>query len=167
GDPKIESLTAGLRFRAVNQYFVNSEGTVTRHGYTVYFLTASGTTQAADGMLLSRAPYYTAGTLKDLPTPEQFQADSAKMVETLKELRDAPEVEEDHRGPVLFSADAATDLFNGMVGRNVLGIRPKPGDSARTTGDYASNYKSRVLPTFLSVNDDPTMKAFGGKTLIG
>ena len=167
GDPKIESLTAGVRFRAVNQYFVNSEGTVTRHGYTVYFLTASGTTQAADGMLLSRAPYYTAGTLKDLPTPEQFQADSAKMVETLKELRDAPEVEEDHRGPVLFSADAATDLFNGMVGRNVLGIRPKPGDSARTTGEYASNYKSRVLPTFLSVNDDPTMKVFGGKALIG
>ena len=57
--------------------------------------------------------------------------------------------DEDYRGPVLFSPDAATDIVFGMVGRNVLGIRPKPGDSARTTGDYASNYKGRVLPDFL------------------
>ena len=34
-------------------------------------------------------------------------------------------------------------------------------------GDYASNYKSRVLPAFLSIEDDPTLKTFGGKTLIG
>ena len=46
-------------------------------------------------------------------------------------------------------------------------IRPKPGDTARTTGDYASNFKGRVLPDFLSVTDDPTMKMFGGKSLIG
>jgi predicted Zn-dependent protease len=48
-----------------------------------------------------------------------------------------------------------------------LGKRPKPGESARTVGDYASNYKSRVLPAFLSIEDDPTLKTFGGKTLIG
>ena len=72
-------------------------------------------------------------------------------------------VDEDYRGPVLFGPDAASDLFFGMVGENVLGNRPKPGESARTTGDYSSNYKGRVLPTFLSVIDDPTMKTFGGK----
>ena len=88
-------------------------------------------------------------------------------METLKALREAPVVEEDYRGPVLFGPDAASDVFFGMVGENVLGNRPKPGESARTTGDYASNYKGRVLPAFLSVADDPTMKTFGGKGLIG
>src|SRR5579863_4673737 len=44
-DPKIEYLSALIRFRAVNQYFVNSEGTVTRHGYTVYSLSLSSGTQ--------------------------------------------------------------------------------------------------------------------------
>jgi predicted Zn-dependent protease len=76
-------------------------------------------------------------------------------------------VEEDYRGPVLFSNDAAGDVFYGMIGNNVLGIRPKPGDSARTTGKFSSNYKGRVLPAFLSVVDDPTMKSFQGHTLIG
>lgn len=166
-DLKLQSLSATARFRTSNQYFVNTEGTVTRHGYAVYSLAEEGSTQAADGMRLQRNPYFTAASIKELPAPDEFVAGSAKMVDTLKALRDAPVVDEDYRGPVLFSADAASDIFNGMVGANVLGKRPKPGESARTVGDYASNYKSRVLPTFLSIEDDPTLKTFGGKTLIG
>ena len=166
-DPKIESLAASIRFRAINQYFMNSEGTTTRSGYTIYSLNLLGSTQAEDGMRVGRSPSYTAGTLRELPTPEQFQADTLKTLDSLKNLRDAPVVDEDYRGPVLFSADAASEIFDGMVGRNVLGIRTRLGDSARTIGDYASNYKSRVLPAFLSVSDDPTQRSFGGKTLVG
>ena len=166
-DPQIESLTSTLRFRAVNTYFINTEGTVMRNGYAIYSLILSGATQAADGMRLERSPYYTAGTLEELPSAEQYQADAVAMVDTLKKLREAPIVEEEYRGPVLFSADAACDVFSGMIGGNVLGTRPKPGDSARTNGEFASSYKSRVLPTFVSVVDDPTLKIFQGKTLVG
>jgi TldD protein len=166
-DPKLDSLSAVLRFRAVNQYFVNTEGTATRQGYTVYFLMIVGSTQAKDGMRLQRSPYYSAGTLKELPTPEEFQSDAAQMIETLTRLREAPVVDEEYRGPVLFSADAASDIFYGMIGRNALGIRPRPGDSGRTTGEYAAFYQGRVLPRFLSVIDDPTRRMFDGKTLIG
>ena len=65
-DPKIQSLITSLRFRAVNEYYVNTEGTVTRSGHTVYFLNAAGSTQAADGMQLERSPYYSAASLKEL-----------------------------------------------------------------------------------------------------
>ncbi len=166
-DPKIESLSASLRARAVNQYFVNTEGTATRDGYSVYYLSAEGSTQAADGMRLSRSPYHSAPTMRELPTPDEFLADTKQVVKTLKDLREAPIVDEDYRGPVYFSSDAASDIFNGMIGGNVLGRRPAPGESARTLGDYASNYKSRVLPTFLTVVDDPTIKTFDGKSVIG
>lgn len=166
-DPKIDSLSASIHFRAVNQYFVNSEGTTARSGYAIYSLNLVGSTQADDGMRLARSPDYTVGTLKELPTPERLEADTLKMLDTLKNLRGAPVVDEDYRGPVLFSADSASEIFNGMIGQNVLGIRPRPGDSARTTGDYASKFKSRVLPAFLSVSDDPTQQSFGGKTLVG
>ena len=166
-DPKINSLTSQLRFRAVNRYFVNTEGTVTRKGYTVYFMNISGSTQADDGMRLERSPYYSTGALKELPAAEAFQADAVKMVATLKALRQAPMVDEEYRGPVLFSNDAASDVFYGMIGENVVGKRPKPGDSSRTEGEFASSYKSRVLPNTISVIDDPTLKVFDGKTLIG
>jgi TldD protein len=166
-DPKIESLSAVFRCRAVNQYFLNTEGTVKRDGYTVYYLSVDGSTQAADGMRLERSPYFAAASLEELPTPEAFIADTNKAIETLRELREAPIVDEDYLGPVLFSPDAASDVFSGMVGRNVEGRRPDPGASARTIGEYAANYKSRVLPTFLSIEDDPTATTFQGKSLIG
>jgi len=166
-DPKIQALTATVRFRAQNQYFVNTEGTITRQGRSVYYAVMFGSTQATDGMRLDRSPYYSAGKLSELPAPEKFVADTAAMLQTLKALREAPEVEEEYRGPVLFSSDASSDVFNGMIGGNALGKRPKPGESARTEGEFSASYKSRVLPNFLTVVDDPTLKTFDGKTLIG
>jgi TldD protein len=166
-DAKIQSLSAYVRFRAVNDYFVNTEGTSTRQGYTVYSLNLSADTQADDGMELGRSPFYVGSTAAELPSQEKLLAETTKMLQTLKALREAPLVEEDYRGPILFSNDAASDILDGMIGQNILGIRPKPGDSARTTGEFSSNYKGRVLPTFISVVDDPTLKSLAGKSLIG
>lgn len=166
-DPKIDSLDASAQFLAVNEYFVNTEGSEIREGYTQYSLSLNGSTQAADGMRLNRGPYYVASTSRELPDSAKFQADAANVIATLKSLREAPVVDEEYRGPVLFSSDAASDIFAGMVGENVLGIRPRPGESARTAEEYSSNYKSRVLPDFVSVMDDPTLKTFQGKSLTG
>jgi TldD protein len=166
-DPKIQSLTGAMRFRAVNQYLVNTEGTSTRQGYALYYIGLGAETQAADGMQLGRSPYYVAASASELPTPEKLLANTKEMITTLAALRDAPTVEEDYRGPVLFSNDASTDVLEAMVGDNVLGVRPKPGDSARTAGEFSSNYKGRVLPNFMTVTDDPTLKTFNGVTLVG
>jgi TldD protein len=166
-DPKLDSLTASARFTVTNKYFVNSEGTVTRQGTEVDALQLAGSSQAADGMRLSRSPYFVAAKASDLPTPEKFEAAAGDMISTLKALRDAPVAEEDYLGPVLFTPDAASDLVATLIGNNVLGDRPRAGDTARTSGSFAASYKNRVLPTFLSVTDDPTMTSFGNKGLVG
>ena len=166
-DAEVQSLEAALRFTAVTRYLVNSEGTVIRRGQCLYQLSLNGSTQASDGMLLERSPYYLVGSEKELPAPEKFTADTAKMLETLRKLREAPIIEEEYRGPVLMAADAANDVFAGLVGPNVVGRKPAPGKSSRTTGSYATSYKSRVLPEFLSVVDDPTLANFNGHSLVG
>jgi TldD protein len=166
-DPKLQSLSGTMRFRAVNQYLVNTEGTSTRQGYALYYIGLAGETQASDGMQLGRSPYFVAASTAELPAPASLLDKTKEMLKTLSALREAPTVEEDYRGPVLFSNDAGTDILQDMVGDNLLGIRPKPGDSARTAGEFSSNYKSRVLPNFMTVTDDPTLKSFGGVTLVG
>ena len=115
-DPKIQSLSAQVRFRVLNEYFVNSEGTVTRQGSEVDSLAISGSTQAADGMRLDPSKVFVASKTADLPTPEKFQAVAAGLVDTVKALREAPVVEEDYRGPVLFAPDAAADEVFAMIG---------------------------------------------------
>ena len=82
-------------------------------------------------------------------------------------MRQAPIVEEEYRGPVLFSPDAADDVVASLLGNNVLGRKPQLGAPNRTTGTFATSYKSRILPPFIDVIDDPTLKEFQGKSLTG
>lgn len=165
--PEVQSLSASARFTATNEYFVNSEGTVSRSGNTVYTVLLNARTQAPDGMRLERSPAWTVGTMGELPTREKLLGDTKKTLETLYALRKAPIVEEEYRGPVLFAPDAADDVVAALLGQNVLGRKPQLGAPNRTTGAFATSYKSRVLPTFLNLVDDPTMKEFQGKSLTG
>jgi predicted Zn-dependent protease len=165
--PDVQTVSASLRFSAVNEYLINSEGTVTRHGKTTYSVTLNSTAQADDGMRLGRNPYWMVAKAEELPTREKLIGESRKMLDTVVALRKAPIVEEEYRGPVLFAPDAANDVIASLVGANVLGRKPQLGRPNRTTGAFATSYKTRVLPTFLTVVDDPTMKEFGGKSLVG
>ena len=166
-DPAIESFDAKLGFHTVNHYFVNTEGTIVRGGQNYYEMTIEATTQAADGMSLSRDTGYTVLSSKELPSAADFVGRATKLAATLRELRDAPLVDEEYRGPVLFSADAATSVFSSLVGDNILGRKPELGKNARTTGAFAASYKTRVLPDFLSVVADPTIETYADKSLMG
>jgi TldD protein len=165
--PDVQTVTATVRFTAVNEYLVNSEGTVTRSGKKSYSVFLTSTAQAADGMRLNRNPFWVVAKLEELPTRDKLIAESKKMLDTLVALRQAPIVEESYRGPVLFSPDAADDVVASLVGVNVLGRKPQLGRPNRTTGAFATSYKTRVLPNFLTVIDDPTLKDFEGKSLVG
>jgi predicted Zn-dependent protease len=163
----IQSISASARFSATNEYLVSSEGTVNRTGKNVYSVALDASTQAPDGMRLARSPAWTVAKFEELPTREKFMSDAKEALDTLVALRKAPIVEEEYRGPVLFSPDAADDVISNLIGQNILGRKPQLGAPNRTTGAFATSYKSRILPTFLNVTDDPTMKEFDGKSLVG
>jgi TldD protein len=167
GDPAIESFESNLSFQGVNRYLVNTEGAAVRSGRTFYEMYIAASTQAADGMSLARDAGFSVTSMKELPSAADFVARAAKLAESLKELREAPVAEEEFRGPVLFSADAATAVFADLVGENVMGRKPELGKNSRTTGGFAASYKTRVLPEFLSVVDDPTLSSYSGQPLLG
>jgi len=165
--PDIQYVSANARFTVVNDYLLNSEGTVTRNGKAVYTVQFSASTQAADGMRLGRTPAWTVARIEELPTREKLLQDSKEALDTLVALRKAPIVDEEYRGPVLFSPDAADDIVASLIGGNILGRKPQLGAPNRTTGAFATSFKSRILPAFVNVIDDPTLKDFKGKSLIG
>ena len=165
--PDVQSVSASARFSAVNEYLVNSEGTVTRSGKKTYNVTLNSSAQAADGMRLSRNPFWMVAKGEELPTRDALLADARKTLDTLVALRQAPIVEEEYRGPVLFAPDAANDVVASLVGANVLGRKPQLGRPNRTVGAFATSFKTRVLPDFLTVVDDPTLRDFQGKSLVG
>jgi TldD protein len=165
--PDVQSITASARFSAINEYLVSSEGTVARTGKNTYLLQLNGAAQATDGMRLNRNPFWMTARAEELPSHDALVGESKKMLDTLTALRQAPIVEEEYRGPVLFAPDAADDVVASMIGANVLGRKPQLGRPNRTTGAFGTSYKTKVLPNFLSVVDDPIMKDFQGKSLVG
>lgn len=165
--PDLQSVTASARFSAANEYLVNTEGTILRTGRTTYSVQFNCSAQAADGMRLGRSPAYTVARQEELPSRDALISDAKKTLDTVVALRQAPIVEEEYRGPVLFDADAANDVMASLVGQNVLGRKPQLGKPSRTTGAFATSYKTRVLPPFITLVDDPTLKDFHGKSLVG
>lgn len=166
-DPKIDSFAVVFRAGAVNKYFLNSEGSVTRSGSLEYLYNIEGSTQAPDGMRLDRASGKVFTAAAELPNLDAMKSEAKVLMGTLAALRAAPIVEEQYRGPVLFAPDAAGDLVKSLIGENALGRRPRPGDTSRVTGSYANDWKSRVLPDFVTVVDDPTKPTAAGHALLG
>jgi TldD protein len=166
-DPKVQFLDASLSFKAVNRYYVNSEGTVVRSGEELYRMSITGNTQAEDGMRLERSAGFTAASLRDLPKAAEFQDRATTLLASLKQLREAPLADEDYHGPVLLSADSASTVFSSLIGDNLLGNKPELGQNARVRGQFASSYKTRVLPEFLTLVDDPTLASVEGTALLG
>jgi TldD protein len=164
----VEYSSASLSAIAVNRYTVNTDGTVLRHGYAGYTDTISVGGQAFDGMELGRSNGSTATTAAGLESAATLQKHTRDDLIAFNELRNAPIVgSEDYHGPVLFSGDAAATVFNRLFVPNVEADRPDIGTNARTQGMYQSSFRTPVLPPFLSVVDDPTLRSFEGQALLG
>jgi TldD protein len=166
-DPSLELSSAMLNFRVLNRYFVNTEGTVTRNGKAIYTVLFSGSDQVEDGMHIERSHGWVVAKPDELPKQDEIQKEATQLIGTFEGLKKAPLVEDDYRGPVLFSADAATSLFERLIVPNILGVRPDLGNPARTNGEFASYYKGRVLPETFTVVDDPKAKEFDHQALAG
>jgi TldD protein len=167
GEHEVQYSTTVFHARAINTWLVTSEGAIVRKGSTSYEESFATGTQAADGMHLDRSYGSNGLSLADIDSPEVFNKHAVALIASLSELRKAPVVEEEYHGPVLLSADAASDAIHELVAPGVTAVRPDLGTEARTKGPFASSYHARVLPEFLDVVDDPTLKSLKGKTLVG
>ncbi len=163
----VEYAEGSFRARATTTWLVNSEGTIVRKSEAQYEEAFGAGTQAADGMSIDRSYSSTGTSVADLDTEAAFNKHAVDEIASLAELRKAPLVEEEYHGPLLMSADAATDTLHSLLAGAVVATRPALGTEARTNGPFASSYHARVLPDFMNVIDDPGLKMYDGKGLTG
>jgi hypothetical protein len=167
GQHEVEYSSAEFQARVTTTWLVSSEGAIVRKSASEYQEMFAVGTQAADGMRLDRSYASVGVALKDLDATEAFEKHAVGLIASLTDLRNAPLVEEEYHGPVLLSSDAGADTLRALVVSGVTATRPKLGTEARTNGPFASSYHARVLPDFFDVVDDPSLKTFNGKGLVG
>lgn len=158
---------AAFHARVTTTWIVSSEGAIVRKSAGSYSESFGVGTQADDGMRLDRSYGSSGVSLSDLDSPEEFRKHAVSLISSLEDLRKAPLVEEEYHGPVLLSADASADTLHSLLAAGITATRPKLGTEARTNGPFASSYHARIMPDFLTVVDDPALKTWQGKDLVG
>ncbi|MGH9560857.1 MAG: metallopeptidase TldD-related protein, partial [Terracidiphilus sp.] len=122
-----------------------------------------GQTRADDGMELLRIETFQAPSPDQLPSEAELKSKVDKIASDLKALRAAP-VAEPYAGPALLSGRAAAVFFHEVLGHRLEGHRQR-GDTEGQT--FTKKVNQQVLPPFLSVTDDPTLKELNGVKLAG
>ena len=165
--PEIETSEGSVQSRTRTQYLVNSEGTIVRKSTVEYHAEILAQVQAPDGMRLERSYGVSGLTPADLGSAEKFHNGALHILTGLHKLRTAPVMGDEYHGPVLFAGNASARTFDDLFAHAVAAHRPQLGSTARTVGPFASSYKTRVLPDFIKIVDDPGITEFDGKPLLG
>ncbi|HEX7697924.1 MAG TPA: metallopeptidase TldD-related protein [Candidatus Acidoferrum sp.] len=157
------------------EYLLTSEGTEIRQNRHFAAIEAGMSALADDGVPLNH--FYAAYTARpaELPGVETVRKGLNVAGTELMALRAAPPAQ-DYTGPVLFEARAAAPMVAQVLGPALNGARPpisfSPVMEQMLSGlggksDWVSRLGARVLPSGVSVVDDPGAKDFNGTPLIG
>lgn len=161
--PNVYFSTVVLQVSSSNSRMVSSEGAAIATPTASARLVMEAQTRAEDGMDLLRVETFQAPTVSGLPAETELMAKVDKMAVDLKALRDAP-VAEPYDGPALLSGRAAAVFFHEVLGHRLEGHRQRDEDEGQT---FTKKIGQEVLPTFLSVVDDPTKTEIAGVKLAG
>lgn len=161
--PNVYYATVTIQVQNSNSRMVTSEGSsiVTPSVSTRMIIEAQ--TRADDGMDLLRVETFQAPSAAGLPSEAELSAKIDKMAADLDALRKAPAAEP-YDGPALLSGRAAAVFFHEVLGHRLEGHRQRDEEEGQT---FTKKVGQEVLPKFLSVTDDPTVKEIAGIKLAG
>jgi predicted Zn-dependent protease len=149
--------------QAENTIQLNSEGTQLQFGQIRYRLELFIQGKASDGMDIER--YYNFDWVKpsDAPDDKTVLAASAQLRKEMEGLVVSP-LNDPTVGPALLTGRAAAVFFHEVFGHRAEGHRQKDVNEGQT---FAKKVGEQILPSFISVIDDPTMKKIGNEDLLG
>ncbi len=149
--------------QAQNAYQTSSEGTQLQYGQIRYRLELFIQGKAPDGMDLERYYNFDWVNPSDAPDDKAVYAAGATMRKELEGLVAAP-INEPSVGPALLTGRAAAVFFHEVFGHRAEGHRQKDVAEGQT---FAKKVDQAILPDFLSIVDDTTMRKLGPTDLLG
>ena len=144
-------------------YFASSEGSRVVTPHLQARLVVFAVTRADDGMDLFRDQTFEAETLDGLPSQSEMESAIRALGKSLEALRKAP-VTEPFDGPAILSGRASAVFFHEVLGHRLEGQRQRGDEEGQT---FTKELGKDILPSFLSVADDPTRTIFDKTWLSG
>jgi TldD protein len=149
--------------QAQNAYQVTSEGTQLQYGQIRYRLELFIQGKAPDGMDIDRYYNFDWVDPKDAPDDKAVYVAEGAMRKELEGLVAAP-INDPTVGPALLTGRAAAVFFHEVFGHRAEGHRQKDVTEGQT---FSKKVGEQILPEFLSITDDTTLKKLGNQDLLG
>jgi predicted Zn-dependent protease len=169
--PGLQDWNVAYFGRAATVRYLNSEASRHRKGQATRRLDVSATLQAPDGQRLNGFLAFTARDDYAPPTGAALQSAVRSMATELQAMAAAPRLDE-YAGPVLFDGFAAAQLLSQLfVAQLTPPRRPIYAEEwmAQSAPDpkLVGRLQRRVLPPFVTIEDDPTRGSWGAVRLAG
>lgn len=161
--PDVYQNVVALTVQNETDYFASSEGSRVVAPHMQARLVVFAVTRADDGMDLFRDQTFEAESIDGLPGQAELESAVRELGKSLEALRKAP-VTEPFDGPAILSGRASAVFFHEVLGHRLEGQRQRGEEEGQT---FTKELGKEVLPTFLSVADDPTLTTFNHTWLSG
>jgi predicted Zn-dependent protease len=163
--PDVYESNVGLGAWWARRFLVTSEGTrlLQPAEEMPNELRISAATRADDGMRLENALYLSVRSFSDLPSDAELEKTAGALAAELTSLRAAP-VQDAEAAPAILDPEMSGVLFHEALGHKLEGQRQRDPHESQVFRDLVGK---PILPEFLSVYDDPTLKSFKGSALHG
>jgi predicted Zn-dependent protease len=147
------------------RFLVTSEGTrlLTPAEEMPNELRVNAVTRADDGMRLESDYVLPLRSFSELPPAAALESAVRGMADELVALRRAP-VQDAAAAPAILDPEMSGVLFHEALGHKLEGQRQRDSHESQVFRDLVGKV---ILPEFLSVYDDPTLKSFKGLPLHG
>ncbi|HYW67195.1 MAG TPA: metallopeptidase TldD-related protein, partial [Candidatus Dormibacteraeota bacterium] len=149
--------------QAENIMQLNTEGTHLQFGQIRYRLELFIQGKATDGMDIDRYYNFDWVNPSETPNDKAVYVAAAQLRKEMEGLVASP-LNDPTVGPALLTGRAAAVFFHEVFGHRAEGHRQKDVNEGQT---FAKKVGETILPDFISIIDDTTMKKLGNQDLLG
>jgi predicted Zn-dependent protease len=161
--PEIFDSQAKLSVNHQTRYLVSTEGTELVSERLIYGLHLQAAGRAPDGLMVSHFKSFYGATEAELPDEKGLLAAAQQLARDIVRLRQAPMMDP-FNGPAILLPEAAGVFFHEALGHRLEGERQNDNKEGAT---FKGQIGKPILPTFLSVLDDPSLARVGNVSLNG
>lgn len=144
-------------------YYLNTEGSRIRENQTGSHVLIQANGLAPDGLPVSVSKSFYSETTEGLPSLEVMEKAARELAGEVGALRQAKTMDP-YIGPAILDAESCGVLFHEAVGHRLEGERQRDKEEGQT---FRGQLGKRIIPEFLSVEDDPTRKEWSGQEISG
>ena len=152
-----------IEAKKISKYFINSEGSEIFTQEPFISLGISAKTRAEDGMSLDNSKYFYFRNPSQFLNREKLREEIKKIISDLLLLRKSETIDP-YTGPAILSPQATGVFFHEAIGHRLEGERQKSEKEGQT---FKGRIGEKIIPVFLTVEDDPTLQDFRGIPLNG